>query len=362
MLPLTLFISAYCLLLILLYIGWKKSMRRAASTNTSLQRLISVIIPVRNEQGNLQMLIRSLSNQEYKNFEVIIVNDHSTDQTELILNQFELPWLKVIRNSGEGKKAAITSGVIVAKGDVIATTDGDCSVPASWLARINQEFLDENTMFVFGPVAFTDSNSFFSDLQSIEFSSLIGSAASSSSFRLPTMCNGANLAYRRKIFMEVGGYESNEHIASGDDEFLMRKVYSKYPDGVRFMAVKDSTVTTLPQRSLRSFFRQRIRWAAKWRFNTSVYTQVLAFLIFATNVMVLLSWINLSLSFSWTLSLLLLAKLLLEAIFLSNVSRFLDQRWNWAAFIVLQFAYPFYVIITAISSLFVVISWKGRKV
>jgi poly-beta-1,6-N-acetyl-D-glucosamine synthase len=362
MLPLTIFLSAYCLLLIVLYMGWRKSIRVAGHAPGSTHYFVSVVVPVRNEQSNIQTLIRSLRDQDYKNFEVIIVNDHSTDQTESILNQFDLPWLKVIQNSGAGKKAAITSGVIVAKGDIIATTDGDCTVSPNWLSNINKVFQDETIAFAFGAVAFSDIKSFFSDLQSIEFSSLIGSAASSASFKLPTMCNGANLAYRRKTFMEIGGYESNEHIASGDDEFLMRKIFSKHPNGIHFLSDKGSIVTTSPQRSVLSFFRQRIRWASKWRFNSSSYTQALAILIFATNVMVIISLINLSSNFSWTLSVLLIAKLLLEAIFLADVSRFLSQRWNWLAFLVLQLAYPFYVIITAVSSLFITIYWKDRKI
>jgi poly-beta-1,6-N-acetyl-D-glucosamine synthase len=361
MLPLTIFISSYCILLILLYIGWRRAVRIEAPKGTS-QRLISVVIPVRNEQHNIQNLLDSLRKQSYKDFEVVVVNDHSTDQTETLLNNCEAPWLTVIPNAGQGKKAAITSGVIVAKGDIIATTDGDCIVPLNWLRKINEAFQNDNTVFVFGAVAFADRKTFFSDLQSIEFSSLIGSAASSAFLGLPTMCNGANLAYRRRTFMEVGGYEANQHIASGDDEFLMRKIYAKYPMGVQFISDKNSTVVTSPQPSLQSFFRQRIRWAAKWRFNTSVYTQLLAFLIFAVNVMVIVAVIHLAISFSWMMIGLLFAKLFLEAVFLRDVCRFLNQRWNWLAFTVLQVAYPFYVIITAISSLFISISWKGRKI
>ena len=354
-------LSLYCIFVILLYIGWIRQKQRKIQDDKQSWRL-SVIVPVRNEEFKIDALLKSLSLQEYGNFEVIVVDDHSTDQTAAVLNSTQLPNLKILQNSGHGKKAAITTGIIQAKGEVIATTDGDCVVPPSWLATINETFQDPKVVFAFGPVALVRPRSFFTDVQSIEFASLIGSAAASASFNLPTMCNGANLAYRRQVFMEVGGYESNEHIASGDDEFLMRKVLEKHPDGLRCMLDKSCIVETFAETSILSFFRQRIRWAAKWRYSTSFHAQMLALLIFLTNVLTVFSVISLLFGESDTIVLLLAIKFILEAAFLLQVTTFLNQRWNWLAFLALQLVYPLYVVITAILSLFVKVSWKGRKI
>jgi poly-beta-1,6-N-acetyl-D-glucosamine synthase len=354
-------LGLYCTFLILLYIGWSKAKQRQVSNGKKSWR-ISVVVPVRNEQLRIDALLESLRIQQYKNFEIIVVDDHSTDETAVILKKARLANLRILQNSGHGKKAAITTGVIQAEGELIVTTDGDCVVPLKWLATVNETFQDPEVSFAFGPVALVNPRSFFTDLQAIEFASLIGSAASTAAFSLPTMCNGANLAYRRQTFMEVGGYESNEHIASGDDEFLMRKVIEKHPDGVRCMLDKSCVVETFAETSVRTFFKQRIRWAAKWRYSTSFHAQMLALLIFLTNVLTVVSAISLFFGIANAIVVLLAIKLILEAVYLLQVSGFLNQRWNWIAFLALQFIYPFYVVITAILSLFVKVSWRGRKI
>ena len=101
---------------------------------------------------------------------------------------------------------------------------------------------------VIGAVRIKPTHSFFSKLQVIEFSSLIASAAATLTLGFPTMCNGANLAYRKTTFVEVNGFDGNAHIASGDDEFLMRKVVKKFgAKSLKFLRDFNAVVTTNPQ-------------------------------------------------------------------------------------------------------------------
>jgi biofilm PGA synthesis N-glycosyltransferase PgaC len=67
------------------------------------------------------------------------------------------------------------------------------------------------------------------------------------------LCNGANLAFTKDAFTATGGYDGNEHIASGDDEFLMRKIEAKYSNGIRFNNNPENVVTTYPQKTINSF-------------------------------------------------------------------------------------------------------------
>ena len=272
----------YCLLL-MLWIGWQRSFRHTMPA-AAAEHMISVVVAVRNEEKNITRLLNDLAAQQYHHFEVIVVNDHSTDASGALLRASALRNLVVLENAGQGKKHAIATGVNAARGSVIATTDADCSLPAQWLSIINRYFQQEDVKFTFGAVRILPDGSLFSQLQAIEFASLIASGAATAARGKPTMCNGANLAYRKVTFEAVKGYEGNLHVASGDDEFLMRKIVDRYPGSVSFMAPAEVVVSTQPQPDVASFLQQRLRWASKWRFNSSGYTICLALFIVASQL------------------------------------------------------------------------------
>lgn len=362
MLAISIILLSYCILVIVLIIGWLKSRAQYIPNAVGTENFISVIIAFRNEAAYLPRLLETLAAQTYRQFEVIFVDDHSSDQSLTVLKNSSLKNLKILTNPGIGKKSALAHGIYYAKGEIIITTDADCTLPVNWLTSVNLFFQDANLMMLFGAVRLQPSHTFFQRLQAIEFASLIGSSGAAAALGKPVMCNGANLAYRRSVFMEVNGYLGNEHIASGDDEFLMRKIFERYPFGIQFAHSQAATVDTQPQPDLRSFFTQRIRWASKWKSNSSIHTVALAFFILASQVASLWCIISLLTSVSIVPLCLLLIKALAESLFLGQVCRFLKIKWNWLAFIVLQFVYPIYVISVGIVSNFVAYSWKDRKI
>jgi poly-beta-1,6-N-acetyl-D-glucosamine synthase len=207
------------------------------------------------------------------------------------------------------------------------------------------------------------ANTLFSNLQALEFASLIGSGMSMASWKFPVMCNGANMAYRKSVFEEVGGYQGNLHIPSGDDEFLMRRVLNAYPNGIQPSSARQSVVTTLPNRTFKELFQQRIRWAGKWTANYSFVSRVLTVFIFCfqlTTVLVpiflTIRWIDIQ-----TGLFLVLTKAILELLFLKNVARHLSLKWSWVSFFILQLIYPGYVVTIGLLSNFNSFEWKGRK-
>ena len=214
-----------------------------------------------------------------------------------------------------------------------------------------------------GAVKIEPKKNIFSELQSIEFASLIGSGAATLSFGIPTMCNGANLAYRKNVFEEVDGYKGNESIASGDDEFLMRKVFERYPESVRFNNLKESVVSTVPSKSISQFVSQRIRWAGKWRHHRDLSTKLLGLFIFIFHVSVIslpvVYYLNppagdMLLAF-------FISKVIVEYLFLHRVTSWLGVRWSWLSFSLLQLLYPVYAIVVGFASLIISPVWKGRK-
>jgi cellulose synthase/poly-beta-1,6-N-acetylglucosamine synthase-like glycosyltransferase len=359
--------ASYLTLVTCLTIGW----RRAINTKREVHKpdqFTSVIIPIRNEEANIGFLLDDLFNQNIssQNFEIILVDDHSEDKTIALVQEKlknRVSNCRIIQSTGQGKKTAITTGIQQAKGNIIVTADADCRVTSTWLHSITSAFASKEIKMVFGPVRIQPDQSLFSKLQAIEFSSLIASGAATLEFGMPTMCNGANLAYRKDVFQEVGGYDDNLKVASGDDEFLMRRIFKKYPKGICFNNDQDGIISTQPQQSLSQFIYQRIRWAGKWKSHNDLTSKLLALYVFAFHTIVLLLpilFITRYISGYEILSFLIL-KLTAEFIFLYPVTAWLNIRWHWLSFILLQLLYPVYAIGVGLASLFLQPSWKGRK-
>jgi cellulose synthase/poly-beta-1,6-N-acetylglucosamine synthase-like glycosyltransferase len=360
MVVLTSIFIVYFILLIVLLAGWNLATQAQKEPKPGKEQFITVIIPVRNEESTIGTLLTDLSQQDFKKFEIIVVNDHSEDETLWVLSKFDLKNLHVINNKGTGKKAAISTAMRIARGSIIVTTDADCSAPREWLKHIHEQFKNKKTMMAFGGVRMAGDDTFFTDLQALEFSSLIGSGAATAALGAATMCNGANLAFRKNVFLEVKGYQDNLSIPSGDDEFLMQKIQKRYPGSVHFLNHPLSVITTAPRSSVEGFFHQRIRWASKWRYNTFLFPKVLAVVIVLIQTCFLVNWVFVFTAVDPLALFILAIKTILEAAFLLQVCRFLQTRWNWLAFFALQFLYPVYVITTAVGSFFVPFRWKNR--
>ncbi len=121
----------------------------------------------------------------------------------------------------------------------------------------------KNTAFVSGPVEFMSNGSFFYEIQKLEFSSLIFVGAGLIGIKSPIICNAANLGFRKSVFFEVGGYNDNLLLSSGDDEFLMQKIARQTNYDIKFCLNKNAIAYTLPNENLSQFYQQRKRWASK---------------------------------------------------------------------------------------------------
>jgi biofilm PGA synthesis N-glycosyltransferase PgaC len=354
----------YFVLLLVLRIGWSSALARTDEKPINKNYFISVIIPVRNEERNIESLLIGLANQNYPilNFEVIVVDDHSTDDSIKILakNKPRFQNLTVAAlTSNYGKKAALTHGINLAKGEIIATTDADCVLPIAWMTTINSAFQNNKINLAIGMVSVAKGQKFFSQWQAMEFASVMGTGIAAFGLNSPMMCNGANLAFRKDVFQQVKGYKGNEHIPSGDDEFLMRKIQNKFPGSIR---VVNSVVVTQPQSSLKDFLSQRIRWASKWKGNPSVSTKSLAVFIFLIQV----SWIAYLATFyrydSKTIFTIFMMKIIADIVFLLPVFQIMKIKFRLIPFLGLQFLYPFYVIFVGLLAPWISYQWKDRKI
>jgi poly-beta-1,6-N-acetyl-D-glucosamine synthase len=355
---------AYLIFVGLLIVGWHKSVARNLLNDQAEVPLLSIIIPVRNEQAGIGHLLEDIRIQSYQNFEVIVVNDNSSDNTAASVLTFtsQDPRVRLLGSLGEGKKVALTTGINASRGEIIVTTDGDCRVNVDWLKTIQKYFQVHSTKMVFGGVKL-EGSSCFSVLQSHEFLSLVGTGAATLWYGFPSMCNGANLAFRKAVFFEVGGYTNNFHIPSGDDEFLMRKIFRNCPEGIKFISDSKAVVSASASSDLKEFVNQRVRWAGKWKHNASFWNAVLAIFIFCVQLSVLLlpvviamGWVSVGLGVS-----LFFLKFIAEGFFLKQIARFLKVPWKWPVFAFLQIFYPIYAVSIGLISSFSTFEWKGRK-
>lgn len=331
---------------------------------------ITVVIPVRNEAENIQHLLDDLSQQTYPKFEVIVADDSSTDNTLSIIQTYASKSTFPLRplpltdeRTASPKKRAISQSITLATGDLIVTTDGDCRVGPNWLAAIAAFYEETGAKLISGPVTFTPEHTIFDSLQTVEFASLIGSGACTMAIGRPTMCNGANLCYEKQVFLEVGGFAGVDHLASGDDEFLMHKIAVQYPDKIRFLKRADAIVRTQSHKSWNAFYNQRKRWASKWRMYQSWGPTALAVFVFLSNaapVVAVAGWLLGFINGTMVLTVIGL-KVLPEFLFLRQVLVFLQKKSSVAAIPLTQLIYPFYVVFFGLAAQGKGYRWKGRN-
>jgi len=367
----------YVLLVLAFAFGWARSADNhvglpivpiAIGIGTTLRRNVTVVVAFRNEEHSLGPLLQDLSALDYpaELISFILVDDHSDDRSPALVENATLTdnRIRLLRLPSDlaGKKSAITYAINHTRAEVIMTTDADCRLPRNWITLTNQGFSTATCRMIVGPVRLTDEN-FFQQIQAMEFASLIGTAGATLSIGIAGTCNGANLAFLRESFLEVRGYDGNESISSGDDEFLMKKFSRQWNSSVRFLHHPDAVVTARASETLTEFVRQRLRWAGKWKpgFSSSSILAICILVFHVVNIALITGW--LAGAFSTVIFACLAgAKLFAEVIFLFPVCSFLKVRRRWTSFLALQFIYSFYVISIGIVSQILTTRWKGREV
>lgn len=336
------------------------------------QPLLSILIAARNEAENLPNLLRDLAAQTLlaAQFEVLITNDHSTDTTAALVTaaaqeaNFSLRLIE-LPASATGKKAALLAALQVARAPWLVCTDADCRLGLGWLAAYAALLAQQpQANFISGPVLLTGLATFLNMLTGLEFAGLVGVGAACLARQQPTMCNGANLAYRRAAFEAVGGFADNAHLASGDDEFLLHKIHAAFPGTAYFLADAAAIVRTAAPPTLPALLRQRVRWASKWRHYQSAAPRRLALLVLGANVALAvgvgagLVWPAL---WPWVAAAGAI-KLGADAWFLGPVLSFFGQRkWLWGL-LPLQVLYAPYALAVGAAGWRGGYEWKGRAV
>jgi len=361
----------YVVLVLYMHKGWK-NLSAFQLQSTPVLSKVSVIIAARNEQRNIGNTLDCIVKQNYPKelLEIIVVDDHSTDLTGSIVKSYADKGVRLITlNEGNKlnsyKKFAINKAIHAASGEVIITTDADCIMGEDWLISVIQYMESHNKIMVSSPVCYHHEKSYFERLQTLEFLYLIGLGAAGIGQQNPTTCNGANLAYRKSLFFEMGGFNGIDDLASGDDELFLHKVAEKYADRIGFCKSKLAIVYTDAKENLKSFLNQRKRWASK---STKYKDKKVVFLgvcIWLYNVMLVLSLGRLLIGYTQDIQLILLSfilKFLVELFFLYPIVGFANRKellWNLPIVTLIHSLYLVYIGIVGNVGKY---DWKGRTV
>jgi glycosyltransferase involved in cell wall biosynthesis len=359
--------ASYCAMIAYAISGWKK-LNVQDEKPASLG--VSILIAARNEAENIETVIRDIFNQSYEKdlFELIVIDDHSEDETLSIAESLksEYPYLKVLSNTnGEGKKAALATGIREAKFGIIATVDADCRVPSEWLITMTSHWNKDQTKMLLGPIVLEPEPPVLQQAQAMENLAIMGLTGGFASHQKPIMANGANLFFDKKSFEEIGGYSSSEN-PSGDDVFTMLEFSEKWPDSVQFVKHYESAVLTRPEPTFSTFWEQRKRWLSKkggysnWLVKE---TAIITYLANATAFVSLLFIIG-ALGSYWTdrLMWVLFFKTLADLILTRTVSKDLQPHCGIANILVTELFVVVYVTFLGIFGNVRNYVWKGRTI
>src|SRR5690606_20715573 len=265
---------------------WKKEDSQPDMPYDGIFPDVTLLIPVRNDEANISRCLRSVVDQKYpaSNLQVIVVNDHSHDNTAAIVREYKDVELLELPEGSEGKKMGIQYGMQRARGEVIMTLDGDCEVGEDWVRSMVWGMGPNSLALTTGPVwMIPERSSFIEKYQEWEQAALNVLTYSGLKTGLIISASGANLAYPKSLFTEQNPYRDNIHIPSGDDVFLVHNVHSKGGE-VRYTRRHEAIVYTNPEVSFPRFISQRIRWAGKSSGYSHLLTRLYLTLFAVVNV------------------------------------------------------------------------------
>ncbi len=225
---------------------------------------VSVIICARNESANLRQHLPKILNQDYPNFEVVVVNDASTDDTEGVLREFQKTYsqlhvINVAKKTKAGKKGALAQGIEAAKNQWLLLTDADC-YPLSnhWISGMMSALISKKIQIVFGYAPYERcDNSFLNKL--IRFETL-WTATQYLSFALikqPYMGVGRNLLYDKNLYVQANGFTSHADIPSGDDDLFVNQVVTQL--NFSLFLHEEASMFSLPKTTWKGYFTQKTR-------------------------------------------------------------------------------------------------------
>ncbi len=353
-------ISVYFIQAVLLSIGAKKKFNKLSEAKLPAA---SIIVAARNEEKNILDCITSLSKLNYPDgkLEIILVDDFSEDKTEEIIREFinDKPIFKLLKPVKEfgkiiGKARAIANGIELAKGEIILTTDADCTVHQNW-AKTVASYYTENVGMVCGYTNQTWKN-IFQAVQDVDFIYLLTVAAGAINIWKPISAIGNNMSYKKSTYLEIGGYENIPFSVTEDFQLLMA-VHDAKKYKIIYPLDPEALVTSKPCPDIKTLFRQKKRWSVGG-LNVRIDGMILIGTAMATTIMELL----IPFFYSAIALYILIFKFFTDYFMISHVYKKLKLKLKIVNFIAFELYSIIYFVVIGSNLLFSrKVIWKGRK-
>jgi biofilm PGA synthesis N-glycosyltransferase PgaC len=343
-----------CIIILSLYfIQWMKWHTAQAKEESGYQYIpdCTIIVPFRNEEKNLPRLLHSLHRNFPERWRIILVDDQSEDRSCEAIAPYINFQTQLLQSKGEGKKVALRTGIEHAYTPWIVTMDADLILSPGWEATLYKS--DWSSDMIIFSMGIEDGYSNLAHWQQIEFSIFQYLTQKSCYKGQPQLCNGAFLGFKRRSFIQVGGYESHEEIASGDDQFLLAS-FRQHDKKITFHSTQEKAHVS-GVRSFRELIQQRLRWAEKSKdLPLADMRQLGMITLLANAVALLLPWI--------TSPLIVIGLLMLKWLpeYFAIAQKLRSSLRLFTIFFLIT--YPVWVLMVAIGIVIFPIEWKGRRI
>ena len=188
----------------------------------------SVIVPTYNRVASLRATLESLFRQEFLDYEIIVVNDGSTDGTDVYLSSLaKEKKIIYLKHSNQGLAATRSAGLLAAQGEYIAYTDDDCVVPANWLRMLHQAFGQENVAGIGGDTMTGDVTNPYAEANDM-INNYFKKKLNADKGRVPYF-TGNNMAFKRSSLMSVGGPDKRFRMGAEDRDLIHRLYHAGEP-------------------------------------------------------------------------------------------------------------------------------------
>ncbi len=318
---------SFYLILFKKFVGLKQTNKHSVNTP------VSVIIAAKNESSQLKRYLPLILQQDYPTFEVILVNDASTDNSETIISDLQkkhkhlkLVSIPLTLSYSGNKKNALSEGIKKASHDHLIFTDADCKPKTlNWISEIMSHFTKtKNIVLGYGAYETID-HSFLNKL--IRYETLLTAIQyfSYTIVGLPYMGVGRNLAYSKSLFTNHDGFNSHKHIKSGDDDLLISEIAT--PNNVNISYHKSSHTLSLSNKSYKNWFRQKRRHISTSTSYKPVHQFLLGLFYSSQFLFWTLAIILLASAFNWQIvTILIFIRLTVHYIIIQSSAKKLDEK------------------------------------
>ncbi len=292
---------------------------------------VSIIICAKNEEENLKLNLPNILNQNYPDFEVIVVNDCSEDNSDIILEQMQrkYPRLKVTtikpdEKFSHGKKLAMLLGIKAAKNDLLLMTDADCQpVSENWIRSMQRNY-SQGIEITLGYGGYMKKKGFLNKLIRYDTVFAAMNYLGLATLGMPYMGVGRNLSYRKEMFFRNRGFASHSHIFSGDDDLFVNETANARNTAVELSP--ESITLSEPKHTFGEWIYQKRRHHTTWPLYKRLHRFVLGTEVVSRSVFHIGLLALFILNFNWIILLSIFAlRLLIQLIIVKKALKHLNE-------------------------------------